>query len=152
MLYKKGFWGVLVVVLACVAVLIVVLAGPNRMSITGILGIKELVGMSPEAIMKDADEAFNNKYYEEAIRLYNEALQLYANEGESKFRKNNEAIRAQYKIGEAYFALQDCENAIRAYNKIDENFELNPVRDKDIINSIASKKNQCTNISLGLPY
>jgi tetratricopeptide (TPR) repeat protein len=105
MFYKKGTWGTIVVVVAGAILLLIVLLGPSKLSIKEILGIKELTGMSPEATVKGADEAFSNKYYDEAIRLYNEALQLYANEGETRFLKNKDAAQAQYQIGNCYYAM-----------------------------------------------
>ena len=137
MLHKKGAWGVILVIIAGVVLLLVVLLGPLKLIAKEIFGIKEMTGMSPEAIMKDADEAFNNKYYEEAIRLYNEALQLYGNEGEAKFIKNSNAAQAQYKIGNCYYAMDK------------EAFEVSGDHDLELINRALTEYKKVLDFSIG---
>jgi TolA-binding protein len=81
-----------------------------------IKGTEEISGLSPDAIMQDADEAYQKEYYEEAIRLYRDFL--------VKFPDHDEAFLAQYMIGESYFMIGDYNKARIAYIATRDNYEL----------------------------
>ena len=118
MISKKGFgWGTIAAAVFFIVVFIVAIKFVLKIRDSA-SGVEEIVGLSPEEIMNDAEEAYKNEYYEEAIRLYNDFL--------LKFPKHKDAYKAQFRIGDCYFAMEDYHKALISYKNTKENYDLDP--------------------------
>ena len=143
-LYKKANYVIYFVIGLIIALSVFVLAWTIFPRIQNLAkGTEEITGLSPKAIMSDADEAFNNEYYEEAIRLYRDFL--------VKFPKHSDAFKAQFQIGQSYFEIGNCNEqlydeefchkALIAYRSASENYKVNKETELELNSKIQYLEN-----------